>query len=294
MSAGLSVIIPCRDAAGTLGRQLEALAGQPRADLVEIIVADNGSRDATVEVARECSARLRVPEVRVIDASARAGASFARNCGAAHARGDRLAFCDGDDVVGPEWITAMSEALSRFTIATGPLIYGTLNESWVVDSRKSTHEDPSQRAPTAGWMPFAIGANVGTTRAAFDAVGGFDETMPASEDIDFSWRAQLAGGTFHFEPRAVVHYHLRHSLGAIFRQARFYAQWYVCLVRKHAAAGCPHERMTPRMVARKWKRTLVHLPRRIGHRAGRAQLLFEIGTHLGRMQGSVRFKYGVP
>ncbi len=294
MNPGLSVVIPCRNAAATLGRQIEALASQPPADLVEIIIADNGSRDGTAAIALDHPARRRLPGLRVVDASERAGASFARNLAVAHARGDRLAFCDGDDIVGPEWLAAMSESLRRHALVTGPVLYTSLNEPWVVDSRMSLHEDPSERPPTAGWMPLAIGANIGVTREAFDAVGGFDETMLASEDIDFSWRVQLGGRKLCFEPRAIVNYRLRHSLPGIFRQAVFYAEWYVCLVRKHARNGCPHERMTFCNAARKWKRTLMRMPGHMRTRPARVQLLFEAGTHLGRLKGSLRFRFGVP
>ena len=93
----VSVVIPARNAARTLDAQLQALAAQRFPAEWEVLVSDNGSTDATRAVAVEWAGRI--PLLRVIDASARPGASAARNLGAAAAHGELLLFCDADDVV---------------------------------------------------------------------------------------------------------------------------------------------------------------------------------------------------
>src|SRR5688500_9296124 len=97
-----SVVVPVRDGAATIGEQLAALAQQDFPGSWEVVVADNGSRDGTADVVR--SFRDRLPGLRLVDASARPGASHARNAGAAAATGEVLAFCDADDVVDPGWL----------------------------------------------------------------------------------------------------------------------------------------------------------------------------------------------
>src|ERR1700756_5684791 len=97
----LSVIIPCYNVGDNIAAQLEALAGQQWSEPWEVIVADNGSTDNSLQVVRECARRL--PELRIIDASGKAGAAHARNVGARAATGDYLAFCDADDEVAPGW-----------------------------------------------------------------------------------------------------------------------------------------------------------------------------------------------
>src|SRR3954464_1168336 len=93
----ISVIIPVRNGADTLAEQLEAPAGQTYSGEWEVILADNRATDGTRARAEQGSSKL--PVLTIVDASERPGSSFARNCGAAHATGDFLAFCDADDVV---------------------------------------------------------------------------------------------------------------------------------------------------------------------------------------------------
>ena len=69
----MSVIIPCYNSEATLGAQLSALAAQVCKYTWEVIVADNGSRDGTKDVATSFADRI--PFLRVVDASARRGAA---------------------------------------------------------------------------------------------------------------------------------------------------------------------------------------------------------------------------
>src|SRR5690349_18587996 len=104
-SPRLSVVIPCYNSATTLGDQLTALAGQRTRYSWEVLIADNGSRDDTVAVAT--AFRNRMPLLRIVDASSRRGAAYARNAGARAACGAALLFCDADDVMGEGYLEAM-------------------------------------------------------------------------------------------------------------------------------------------------------------------------------------------
>jgi glycosyltransferase involved in cell wall biosynthesis len=88
----VSVVVPVRDGARHIGAALDSVLAQG-ALVGEIIVVDDGSTDASADVARAHG-----PAVRVI-AHAPSGAGPARNCGAAAARHPLLAFLDADD----EW-----------------------------------------------------------------------------------------------------------------------------------------------------------------------------------------------
>ena len=114
----VSVVVPARDAARTLAQQLDAIAEQDYAGPLELVVALNGGRDATAEVAADWIGRRGLG--RLVDASARRGPGHARNRGAAAAAGDFLAFCDADDVVSPEWLRALVAAAGNADIVTGP------------------------------------------------------------------------------------------------------------------------------------------------------------------------------
>jgi glycosyltransferase involved in cell wall biosynthesis len=109
----VSVVIPVRNAADHLEEQLAALASQTYEGSWEVVVADNGSTDASLEVVRSWA--LRVPHLEIVDASDRAGPSHARNVGAAAARGRVLAFVDADDVAAPTWLAELVAAAAGAT-----------------------------------------------------------------------------------------------------------------------------------------------------------------------------------
>jgi dolichyl-phosphate beta-glucosyltransferase len=93
----LSLVIPAFDEAARLGESLrvagEYLAAQPYA--CEILVVDDGSRDATAAVAREVAERLRVP-VEVLRYAPNRGKGHALKVGFERARGERILFSDAD------------------------------------------------------------------------------------------------------------------------------------------------------------------------------------------------------
>ena len=101
MTPRFSVVIPAFNAAATLARAIESVRAQSW-PVHEIIVVDDGSRDATAEIARQFEA------VHLIQ-QANSGVSVARNAGAAAATGDWLAFLDADDWYAPDRIKLHAE-----------------------------------------------------------------------------------------------------------------------------------------------------------------------------------------
>src|SRR5690349_1945599 len=106
----LSIVIAARDAAATLGEQLDALATQVWDGTWEVLVVDNGSTDATCAIVR--AAARQWPGLRLVEATDGVGPAYARNVGSRSATGRSLAFCDADDVVAPGWVAAMGGALA--------------------------------------------------------------------------------------------------------------------------------------------------------------------------------------
>ena len=90
----ISVVIPCRDGAGVLAQQLDALLAQETSAEFEIVVADNGSTDGTADLVRSYAD----PRVRVVDAGRAPGANVARNIGITASKGEYILLTDADDV----------------------------------------------------------------------------------------------------------------------------------------------------------------------------------------------------
>ena len=284
----VSVVIPVRDAAGTLGEQLEALAGQRFDGEWEVVVADNGSADRTGEVIARWATRL--PTLRVVDASDRPGANHARNVGAGAAHGELVLFCDADDVVAPGWIEAMARAAASADVLGGRLDEVTLNDPTLRAWRKKGLQ-PSGRLPVGvnGFLPYAVSANCGVRADVLRALGGWNEEYPyGGDDVELSWRAQLRGYRLAFVPDAVVRYRYRAGLRSLARQFVAYGIAESRLYRDFRGAGLQRKR--PWSVAKRWAWLLVHVPdvARSPERKGR--WIHDAAFSWGRVRGSLRYR----
>ena len=95
----LSVVIACFNEEATLAEQFEGLAIQEWSRPCEIVFVDNGSTDDSRAIAEHYQTRL--GNLRIVDASAKRGKSFALNQGVEAALGESIAFADADDQVAP-------------------------------------------------------------------------------------------------------------------------------------------------------------------------------------------------
>ncbi|CAA9225677.1 MAG: hypothetical protein AVDCRST_MAG76-956 [uncultured Acidimicrobiales bacterium] len=283
MTVELSVVIPAHNAAATIGEQLKALAQQRWDHPWEVLVIENGSSDGTAEQVEAHRSQLgdRLRLVR----SERAGASFARNLGAAEAEADHIAFVDADDVVADGWLAAMGSALRHHAFATGPLELDRLNPRWLANSRGRT---TGRVAPTFyGIFPYAHGCNMGAHRGLWHEVGGLDERIMATEEIELSLRMWLTGAPAAFVPEAVIHYRYRTQMHQLWRQGLSYGRWRPLVARRLIEAG----RERPARLAgwRSWANLLRLLPG-AGSAEGRALLAWTAGNRLGHVVGSVEHR----
>lgn len=203
----VSVIIPVLEDEERLGVCLEALAAQtyPR-DAFEVIVVDNGS-SPPVRVDR-ARARLLVEP--------RPGSYAARNTGIAAARGEIIAFTDADCLPAPDWLEA---GVRRLVAEPGcGLVAGEI-EVFCQDRERPTAAELYELH--CGGFPqrrfveqdgFGATANLFATRAAIEAVGGFDATLLSAGDVDFGERVRGAGHRLVYEPRAVVRHPARRAM----------------------------------------------------------------------------------
>jgi GT2 family glycosyltransferase len=280
----LSVVIPCRDVAEVLPRQLAALAGEAPADAREIIVADNGSTDPTREVATSS----RLPKVRLVDASDRPGRHHACNVGARAARGQAIVFLDADDEIAPGYVDAMAEALRDHAVVAARLDH-SCDPDWMQNVGSAVQTTGLQ--DEFGFLPHAAGASLGFQRDAFDAIGGFRDHMTYCEDVDICWRAQLAGFDLAFVPGAVLRYQSRPDAAAMRRQHENYGRAQALLYREFRGLGMP--RRAASSVRADWLALARGLLAR-DSRAGRARWARRAGRNLGRLEGSVRYRVWYP
>lgn len=213
----VSVIICVRNGAATIRRQLEALDAQRDPPPFEVIIVDNGSTDGTPAIARAWINAEGHQHVRasLVDAGRRPGIPRARNIGAGAATGRLLAFCDSDDVVGPDWVAAFSAAVRVDGLAGGRIL--------------AVHADGTPKPEVFGagligtsYLPHVSNCNCAITRNLFNAVGGYDESLPryGFEDVDLSWRVQESGFPLLYVDDAVVHFTLSSNAASIRKRFR--------------------------------------------------------------------------
>jgi glycosyltransferase involved in cell wall biosynthesis len=278
----VSVVMPAYNAAATIGQQLEGLARQTYQGPWELVIADNGSRDETVVIARRWTDRIR--RLSLVDAADRPGVSHARNLGCSNTDGELLLFCDADDIVDSGWIAAMVVGLQHYPMAGGRIDRTLLNDPVSIAARPGT----TNSLPNSfGFLPYPMTANCGMRREVWAELSGFDERYRyGSEDVAFFWRAQLAGYEAGFVPEAIVHYRLRSKIPDMVRQYYTYGKTHPMLYRDFAAAGMP--RLTITELCHEWGGLIRHALDLYGSRAHRAVLLTRLAMRVGRIVGSVQ------
>ncbi len=269
----ISVVLPVRDGLPWLDAQLDALTAQHCDVPWEIVVADNGSSDGSVALARAWADRS--GRIRVLDASTTPGPAAARNAGVRAARGDLLAFCDADDVVQPGWLQACVGALADSDVVAGAFDMASLNGTGV-------HEPAPAATTQLGFLPAGLAANLAVRRPAFEAVGGFCEELFVGEDIDLSWRLQLEGYRFSVARGAVVAKREPPGLGPLFRRAVAYGRCGPRLYRRYRRRGARRDLVG---TVKSWAWLVVSVPR-LGRADVRRRWVRAAGVRLGRLVGS--------
>jgi len=194
----ISVVIPAYNEEQYLGRCLQALREQtyPPSQF-EIVVVDNGSTDATAEIARRFGARV-VYEPRK-------GVARARQTGFLESRGTIIASTDADTIVPPDWlarIAAHFEADPALGGVYGPVYWhdGHLYQRLAIRYPITWGLALSNRVGRSLWW----GSNFAVRRGIFHAAGGFPVNWASGEDTDLSLRVNRIARV-RFDPQLVVY-----------------------------------------------------------------------------------------
>ncbi len=208
----ISVVIPAYNAAGYLEQCLRNLSRSTCADF-ECIVVDDGSTDATAEVARRWGAR-------VISTDGRRGPAHARNLGAQTATGDILFFIDSDVSVYPGTIARVLEDFEQepgLAAVIGSYDDSPGSDDFLSQYRNLMHcyvHQTGHRQASTFWS--GCGA---IRRTVFQEHQGFDESYgrPAIEDIELGYRLTAAGCRMLLDRHLLVKHHKRWSLWNVVR-----------------------------------------------------------------------------
>lgn len=208
----ISVLLPYRDAAATLGEALESVLADLSPD-DEVVAIDDGSRDDSASLVRAIAARdRRVVRIASEGADATNGLVRALCTAVAAARGDLLARMDGDDVTLPGRFAAQRAALlddpglgaigvqvEAFPAAAGGM------QRYIGWQNSLTSRADHARAIFVE-APLCHPSTM-IRRAALDAVGGFRE-VPWAVDYDLWLRLDAAGFGLAKVPRVLFRWRM--------------------------------------------------------------------------------------
>jgi glycosyltransferase involved in cell wall biosynthesis len=194
-SLSVGVVMPVRNGARTLAAAIRSVCDQHPAP-VDVVVVDGTSEDGSAAVAAA------FPGVRVIPQAGR-GLAAARNQGLRAVAGEAVAFCDADDC----W-TAGALAARLDHLVSEPGCGAVIGHARTVlgDGGRTTPQQAARLGRVApGYTPGALLAR----RAAFAAVGAFDEGLAIGADSD--WFVRLAQSEVRLDvlPALVLHKALR-------------------------------------------------------------------------------------
>jgi glycosyltransferase involved in cell wall biosynthesis len=270
--------VPVLNESADLSAQLAALAAQTYRGKWELIVCDNGSVDGSPELARSWQNSL--PNLRIVYARERTGLNHARNMGVLHARGDFIAFCDGDDVVDPGWLEALVAAAPSADIVGGALDRALLNPTTAL------HDPPDRLPMKHDFLPGVSGGNCGVWRSVAIDVGWDEAFIFGGSDIEFSWRAQIAGYRLAWVPDAIVAVREPNSALAVARQWYKYGASGPQLFQAFRGNGMRRSRLSD--AARVWVWLLVHLVDVRGPVEAQTRWARLASYRAGRVVGSLR------
>jgi glycosyltransferase involved in cell wall biosynthesis len=239
----ISVVIPVRNEARSIGGLLESLAVQSLQP-AEVVVVDGGSTDGTTTVIEEWiganASRLKVRLIRAQDATPGRG----RNLGIAAAEGEWIALTDAGMVVEPTWLERLAAAQG----ASGcRVVYGNVEpvtDTFWERCSALAYVPPKAQRPGGRMRGPCVPSSL-LDRSVWEEAGGFPD-LRATEDLAFLEKLEELGCTPGWAPNATVWWKVQASPTALFRKFALYSlhnvragrqqQWHYGVARKYALA----------------------------------------------------------
>jgi glycosyltransferase involved in cell wall biosynthesis len=229
----ISLIFTVKNEADALPRLLDSIAAQTRAP-EEILAADGGSTDSTLNVLRQYSSRLPLKILSVPGANISQG----RNAAIRAAGGDLICSTDAGVRLDPDWLAELVKPLESGSHVKG-MQNGTMpsNDASVDVVSGFFIADPQsvfEIALAATTLPalqdirpdkfLPSSRSIAFRKYAWEQVCGYPEWLDYCEDLFFDFDLRAKDFRFVFAPRSLVYFRPRANLPAFFRQYFHYAR----------------------------------------------------------------------
>ena len=186
----VSVVIPVYNCAGTIRETLDSIAAQTYSNW-EAICVDDGSVDESVTVINQYINEHEDLNVRLVKRETQnKGGSVCRNIGARAARGVYLLFLDADDLLGKTClegrVRAIDETDNQFVVF--PMAAFDNNDLSTAHTYSRLHVREPLYMFLSGFGTWQVTSPI-IRKSYFDLLGGFDESFPRLQDVEFHIRA---------------------------------------------------------------------------------------------------------
>lgn len=208
----ISVVIPTYNREKTILRALNSVLGQTYSN-IEVIVVDDGSTDATVQIVGNCADK----RIRLICLSRNQGANRARNVGISEAKGEYVAFQDSDD----EWMADKLEKQLAYMLQTAvkavycPYILFDAGKTRIIpecymdlDRCEKNVAEVLKKINIVGTPTLMV------KRELFSEIGMFDEGMKRRQDYEFMIRLVKKEPLGYVEEPLVKAYRMEQSISS--------------------------------------------------------------------------------
>jgi biofilm PGA synthesis N-glycosyltransferase PgaC len=221
----ISILVPCYNEADNAEETLTVAAASDYPDF-EIVAINDGSRDNTAEVLNRLVAQI--PCLRVVHLAVNQGKATALNTGALLARHELLVCIDGDALLDPETLRWIARAFRRGNVgglAGNPRIRNRTS----LLGRLQVGEFSSiigliRRAQTTYGRLFTVSGVICAFRKRALAEAGWWSPRTITDDIDVTWRVQVAGWRVVYEPNAIVWILMPETLRGLWKQRLRWAE----------------------------------------------------------------------
>lgn len=223
----ISIVVPCWNAGQFLPGLFESLAEQSFRDFETIVVDDGSTEVETLE------ALAALPAGVTLIRQENRGLPGARNTGFRAARGDFVLPLDCDDRLMPEFL---AQGVAR--LDAEPALDFTFSHMQLVGARTGVLKRGFNRFDQLflNQLPYSLLMR----RAAWERVGGYDETMRQGyEDWDFNLRLIMSGSAGGLMPEPLFIYRVAEGGMLLSKSARRHGELWACIRAKHPGAYRP-------------------------------------------------------
>jgi glycosyltransferase involved in cell wall biosynthesis len=282
----VSVIVPVFNGEASLAECVDSLlALNYSPNDVELIFVNNASTDKTGEILTGYG-----DTIRVVSENKR-GPAAARNKGLMEASHEIVAMTDADCTVDPDWLRILVSSLldSSVGLAGGTILSKRpCNAIELFGERIHDH----RMAIEAFAPPYVITMNWAARRTLLRELEFFNERFIRCEDVDLSVRAFQAGYKFVFVPQAIVYHRNERTYSGLFREGCVHGFYSVQAIKEHNAllrrfGHLRINRGSYRALVASFNRGL----RGTKTQEARCDFVFNSGKKIGKLLGSVRFRY---